>query len=234
MHILANDNASSSTNGLPILHIVRDIRGDVLGEIDSPSAPAGLYPDFILELAARLSDEDASSPYQFYDLWELVLAHWFPESEGYNIAHQWSIPYLSERDDSAYITYAVLDADQPLVLLQVSAPQHFRNVHTRDAAEALSSSHFDHVAPYCPFDHLCVISAMGKKWTAFRRSPNLTTGEALSLGEERIDWMEDIVSEPSFEMMERFFSVVKENGMSGLSRRQQPGISYFCSSQSSD
>ncbi|KAJ7287752.1 hypothetical protein C8J57DRAFT_1284817 [Mycena rebaudengoi] len=188
------------------------MRGDVLsGEIDSPGAPAGLYPDFILELAARLTDDTASSPYRFFDLWELVLQYWFPESEGYTITHQWPIPYLSDHNRSACVTYAVLDAGHPFVLLQVNAPQHFENPRTRGAAEVLSSSHFDQVAPYCPFDQLCVVSAMGKKWMAFRRSPNLTAGEAGAAEQDRIEWMDDICSEPSYELLETFFSVVKEN-----------------------
>ncbi|KAJ7690667.1 hypothetical protein B0H17DRAFT_1064381 [Mycena rosella] len=199
-----------SETGLPITHIVRDLRGDVLGEIDSPSAPAGLYPDLILQVAARLNDDYAPSPYQFYDLWELILAHWFPEREGYTIKPQWSVPYLGGRDDAAAVTFAVLDVDAPVLLLQISAPSDFHNVHTRATGEDLSARIFEHVAPYCPLDHLCVISAMGKKWTAFHRSANLTAREARSLGEDRVDWMEDVISEPSYEILERFLSVVKE------------------------
>ncbi|KAJ7209633.1 hypothetical protein GGX14DRAFT_452340 [Mycena pura] len=206
MHILAD---SPDPKTFP--HIVRDLRGDAVGEIDCPSAPAGLYPEVILQLAARLTDEHAATPYQFFDLWELVLAHWFPEREGYTIKHQWPIPYLHDRDGVADITFTVLDGDAAIVLLQVSAPSDFQNVHTRSAAEALSGSHFEHVAPYCTYDHpLCAIAAMGKKWTAYQRLPKLTAREGQSLGEERIDWMDDIVSEPSYEMLDCFFSSVKE------------------------
>ncbi|KAJ7874766.1 hypothetical protein B0H14DRAFT_2717448 [Mycena olivaceomarginata] len=187
-----------------IIHIVRDFRGDVLGEIDAPSAPTGNYPDCILEVAARLADDYAGNRYQFFDLWELVLMHWFPETEGYRIEHQWSIPYLDDLEGAADVTFVVLDADNPVVLLQVSAPRDFHNEHTRAAAQALSSNHFEHVAPYCQNDYpLCAIAAMGKKWMGFQRSPNLT-------GEERIEWMDDIVSEPSYEMIECFFSSLKE------------------------
>lgn len=141
---------------------------------------------------------------------------------------QWEIPYLDDREGEADISFAVLDSDNPVVLLQVrerdsvngqttilqvSAPRDFHNVHTRAAAEALSTNQFEHVAPYCQNDYpLCAIAAMGKKWTAFHRSPNLTAYEAQSLGEERIDWMDDIVSEPSYEMIEVFFSSLKEAG----------------------
>jgi len=211
MHLVVDGPAPLPQSGPPIIHIVRDFRGDVLGEIDSPSAPAGLYPDCILELAACLTDEHSASRYQFFDLWELVLMHWFPETEGYRIEQQWAIPYFDDREGAADITFAVLDGDNPVVLLQVSAPRDFHNVHMRAAAEALSASHFEHVAPYCQNDYpLCAIAAMGKKWTAFHRSPNLTAYEAQSLGEERIEWMDDIVSEPSYEMIECFFSSLKE------------------------
>ncbi|KAJ7502853.1 hypothetical protein B0H11DRAFT_1986671 [Mycena galericulata] len=213
MQILANGSAPPAHSGAPpIFHIVRDCRGDVLGELDSPSAPTGLYPDVILQVAARLDDEHASSPYQFYDLWELILSHWFPESEGYTIKPQWPIPYLEDRDGAADVTFAVLDLDNPVVLLQVSAPRGSDNHHTRAAAEALSAGHFEHAAPYCPFDQpLCAVAAMGKKWTAFQaQSASLTAHEARALGEERIDWMDDIVSEPSYEMLERFFAILKE------------------------
>jgi hypothetical protein len=200
---------------LILLEIVRDFRGDVLGEIDAPSAPTGNYPDCILEVAARLADDYAGNPYQFFDLWELVLMHWFPETEGYRIEHQWSIPYLDDLEGAADVTFVVLDADNPVVLLQVSAPRDFHNEHTRAAAQALSSNHFEHVAPYCQNDYpLCAIAAMGKKWMGFQRSPNLTGYEAQALGEERIEWMDDIVSEPSYEMIECFFSSLKEAGKS--------------------
>ncbi|KAJ6495643.1 hypothetical protein C8R47DRAFT_1115937 [Mycena vitilis] len=209
MHLPAADGLPAL--GPTVIHIVRDSRGDVLGEIDSPSAPAGLYPDCILELAACLTDDHATTPHQFFDLWELVLMHWFPDTEGYRIKPQWSIPYLDDREGAADITFVVLDCDNPVVLLQVSAPRDFHNVHTRAAAEALSASHFEHVAPYCSNEYpLCAIAAMGKKWTAFQRSPHLTAYEAQSLGEERIDWMDDIMSEPSYEMIECFFSSLKE------------------------
>jgi len=210
MHILV-DGPAPPQSGAPIIHIVRDVRGEVLGEIDSPCAPTGLYPDCILEVAALLTDDHAPYPYQFLDLWELILTHWFPETEGYRIKPQWEIPYLDDREGEADITFAVLDGDNPVVLLQVSAPRDFHNVHTRAAAEALATNQFEHVAPYCQNDYpLCAIAAMGKKWTAFHRSPNLTAYEAQSLGEERIDWMDDIVSEPSYEMIEVFFSSLKE------------------------
>jgi len=208
MHLAVD---SLPQNGAPVIHIVRDARGDVLGEIDAPSFPAGNYPDCILEIAARLTDEQAEYPPQFFDLWELVLMHWFPETEGYRIEHQWSIPYLDDHEGAADITFVVLDSHNPVVLLQVSAPGDFHNEHTRAAAQALSSGHFEHVAPYCENDYpLCAIAAMGKKFMGFHRSPNLTAYEAQSFGEERIEWMDDVVSEPSYEMIERFFCSLKE------------------------
>ncbi|KAJ7072557.1 hypothetical protein C8F01DRAFT_1045247 [Mycena amicta] len=192
-----------------ILHIVRDLRGESVGELDAPRAPAGLYPEIILQVAAHLNDEHAQSSFPFFDLWELVLTHWFPQDEGYTVKHLWPIPHLEE--GAGDITFVVLEDDQtPLVLLQVSAPRDFHNVHTRAAAEALTTSHFEQVAPYCDYDHpLCAIAAMGKKWTAFQRSPKLTAREAQSLGEERIEWMDDIVSEPSYEMLECLFASIK-------------------------
>jgi len=212
MHIV-EPPAPLPLRALPVVHIVRDFRGDALGEIDSPAPPAGGYPEVILDVAARLTDDNAPHPQQFFDLWELVLMHWFPTSEGYRIRDRWSIPYLDGDNigTDPDVTFAVLQGDSPVVLLQVSAPRDFHNEHTRAAAEALSAEHFDHVAPYCNDAYpLCAIAAMGKKWMAFHRSPNLTAYEAQSLGEERIDWMEDIVSEPSYEMLECFFATVKE------------------------
>ncbi|KAJ7188554.1 hypothetical protein C8R46DRAFT_24484 [Mycena filopes] len=210
MHLLAEEPVSPfHVAAGPIIHIVRDLRGDAIGEINAPSGPAGLYPQVILEVAARLTDDNSPHPHQFFDLWELVLTHWFPQNE-YRIQPRWPLPYL---DNEVAVSFAVLHGDDPVVLLQVSAPRDFHNVHTRAAAEALSAGHFEHVAPYCKGDFpLCAITAMGKKWMAFHRSPNLTAHEARAheLGEERIEWMDDIVSEPSYEMLERFFATIKE------------------------
>ncbi|KAK7057454.1 hypothetical protein R3P38DRAFT_2841081 [Favolaschia claudopus] len=220
MHLLADQPAplivKDSPLGYALIFLgapVRDFRGEVVGgHVDAPSSPTGNYQDCILEVAASLTDDNASSPHQFYDLWELILMHWFPENEGYRIEHQWSIPYLEDSEGAADITFVVLDAGNPVVLLQLSAPSLHRNAYTRAAAQELSVSHFEHVAPYCTNDYpLCAITAMGKNWMGFHRSPNLTGFEAQSLGEEqRIEWMEDIVSEVSYEMIECFFCSLKE------------------------
>nr|GAT57769.1 predicted protein [Mycena chlorophos] len=199
------------------VHIVRDLRGDALGDLEAPpTAPVGLYPEIILLVASHLNDDNTPSATPFFDLWELILNHWFPSSEGYQIEYMWSIPYLEDREGAEKITFVVLKPDsKPLVLLQVSAPRGFHNDHTRAAADALTMSQFDHVAPYCHYEHsLCAMSAMGKKWTAFQRSPNLTAHEIRNLGvgdEQRIEWMDDIVSEPSYEMLECFFASLKES-----------------------
>ncbi|KAJ7647558.1 hypothetical protein FB45DRAFT_893763 [Roridomyces roridus] len=193
----------------PTIHLVRDCRGEVVGQLDSPSALAGLYPDLILQMAARLEDE--GTPDQYDDLWELILTHWFPSSEGYTLHRHWQVPYLRDRDGLDKVTIVVkTNAGIPVVLLDISPPRGFDNWHSRAAAQALSTDHFEHVAPYYDYP-LCAISAMGKKWTAFQSiSSHLTAHEARAFGEENIDWMEDIVSEPSYEMLERFFAVLKE------------------------
>lgn len=192
----------------------------------------GSYPDLILELAALLPDDNEPSPCQFYDLWELLLSFWFPVDEGFAIVKQWPIPFAScaPDDDSAFVTYAVLVDAQPVVLVQVNAPSDWHNEHTRATAEALARSHFDQVAPYCKDLHeLYVISAMGKKWSAFRRSVYLTSGEAESIpgSDDRFEWMEDVLSEASYEVLERYAKSMKALGRSSFCRSHMCCLSDY-------
>jgi len=198
------------------IHIIRDSRGGVQGgliEYPNLHVNAGSYPDPILELAALLQDDTERSPFLFYDLWEMLLSFWFPEDQGFAVEKEWQIPFSSgaPEDDEAFVTYAVMHTGRPIVLVQVNAPADWYNEHTRAMAEALARSHFDQVAPYCELPELYVISAMGKKWSAFCRSVYLTSGEAECLpeGDDRFEWMEDAVSEVSYEVLERYAMSMK-------------------------
>ncbi|KAF8177387.1 hypothetical protein K438DRAFT_1978677 [Mycena galopus ATCC 62051] len=148
MHLI--DQPTPLPKSAPIIHIVCDVQGDALDEIESPRAPTGNYPDCILDVAARLTDNYAVSPCQFFDLWELVFMHWFPESDGYriDIKHQSSIPYLDGQEGAVDITFVVLNVENPVMLLQVSAPRDFHNEHVRSGAATVFEP-FEHVAPHC-------------------------------------------------------------------------------------
>ncbi|KAF7321386.1 hypothetical protein MKEN_00658900 [Mycena kentingensis (nom. inval.)] len=187
------------------IHIIRDVRGQSLGgNVDAPNvAPVGAYPELVLQIAAQLTDDNSPSSL-YFDFWQLILQHWFSDPS-YTVEHLWPIPDLED----AQITFVVLRAETPVVLLQVSAPADFDNVHTRAAAAALSSGHWEHTAPYCESRELVTIAAMGKRWTAFKNSPRLSVHDVLP--SDSIDWMEDVVSEASYEMLEDLFRSIKEN-----------------------
>ncbi|KAG7449583.1 uncharacterized protein BT62DRAFT_928299 [Guyanagaster necrorhizus] len=145
----------------------------------------------------------------------------------------WEIPFSSdyynnERHSSGYqnVSLAVFPPAQvqPLVLVQVWSQADFDNPHLRDAA-ALESSHlFDHLAPYSEYPQIMVIAAMGMSWRAIKRNALLSSDEAenpwLSTSHHRAEstceWMPNVVSQVSWEVLERLVASVKRSSLQAL------------------
>ncbi|CAK5281338.1 unnamed protein product [Mycena citricolor] len=198
--------SESSEDRNAVLHIVRDLRGDAIGALDHPLASSSDYPDVVLEVAANLSHGRPSSDYLI--LWELILQHWFPQDQGYQIQHEWKLPH-----SSSCSTLAVFDqhSNTPVLLLQLCALEDFDDIQTRATAEAFSEEDFHHVAQYCSSGPLCALTAMGQRWMAFQRFDALTGREAPQLsGERRVQWMDDAISELSYDLLRSLLVDLKE------------------------
>ncbi len=106
---------------------------------------------------------------------------------------------------------------QPLVLVQVSSQADFDNPHLRDAAALESSQLFDYLAPYSEYPQIMVIAAMGMSWRAIKRSTFLSSDEAESAWlntshqreESTSEWMHNVVSQVSWEVLESLIASVK-------------------------
>lgn len=181
------------------------------------------YPDFILEMADFLPSSSTSTesleilnsvyiPLEdYYLLWEMILSHFFPISDGYAISQDWMNPNDSSWPTEFVISFVVFHhsvPDSPLVILQLSSPSDFSNGHLRDAAAHLSmTTHFDLLAPYSDYREILVIAAMGKSFKALRRETCLSSAEADSWIGHRFgrdeEWIQDIASEEGYALMRK-------------------------------
>ncbi|KAK0484392.1 hypothetical protein EDD18DRAFT_1197251 [Armillaria luteobubalina] len=232
MHLLSPSNEQESS----VLHIIRDARGhtsvsspiETVDNVQEPFDPTqdyaiGRCPTPALELALLLSsapEADPPSHYEYIELWRSILIHFFPE---HSIVSEWEIPFTSDHgsypSDYQTVSLAVfpLDQVQPLVLVQVSSQADFNNPHLRDAAAVESSQLFDYLAPYSEYPQIMVIAAMGMGWRAIKRSAFLSSDEAESAWlnttrqreESTCEWMDNVVSQVSWEVLENLVDSVK-------------------------
>ena len=71
--------ARSHALRLTFLCLVLRLRGDV-------------YPQYILTKAAELNDDNETIETKSYPLYNMILNHWFPATDGYDVSPKWSIP----------------------------------------------------------------------------------------------------------------------------------------------
>ncbi|TFK35844.1 hypothetical protein BDQ12DRAFT_655175 [Crucibulum laeve] len=234
------ENESFDSSNLNIIHVVRDLRNltinppsfdDSSGTIQtlSTSTPEinhptpfiltpSRYPTHIYETASHLSGH--TDPWDFYTLWWQILSYWFPAIEGYIIQQNWETPDHGEALSGQFpsmlleqVTFAVLYAGQPLVLLQIRGTLDSTDSTRRLAREA-ARQQFDRAALWSGHPTLCVISAMGKRWNAFARPTDMTSEEAeATLGYDWFgEWTENVVSTSSYEILGACFRMLKVAG----------------------
>ncbi|KAJ7594688.1 hypothetical protein C8J56DRAFT_927399 [Mycena floridula] len=205
-----------------VVHIVKDMRGPLPDMVQCPP--------YIVELASYLASSPSTSttpdslqvyssiflsPQDYFGLWDLILCHWFPQTEGYKVHQDWFHSSGQPEDDvdpQSHISFAVTHTwhpSSPVLILQVSSPCDYSNIHLKEAAAHLTTTtQFEMIAPYSPFKEIVTIAAMGKSFKAIRRETALTAAEAIdSIG---TDWLDDVASDVGWNSLANLLEGIKD------------------------
>ena len=102
---------------------------------------------------------------KFYPLYNSILLHCFPPSEGYDVCPKWSIPDSSIANDS--ITFVIEYNERPFLLVEIKPPLDFQSDSGRNAAITQVMQRLDEIGPKnMHADRLYAISSIGKRWRA--------------------------------------------------------------------
>ncbi|KXN85178.1 hypothetical protein AN958_11600 [Leucoagaricus sp. SymC.cos] len=167
----------------------------------------------------------------FYPLWAYVLEYWFPSAEGFEIMEDWNqssfraqqIPQSQRWEGS---NDGILHRPKPsLAVFDVNSPTQpflFVNIHngmpvndlSRIYAKMTLEESFEtlRACSFCAgFKTLCVVSAVGARWSMILRDTDWLEGEA----ESGLDYVgeleEDVTSPESYRIMGYCFKEIKNN-----------------------
>jgi hypothetical protein len=166
-----------------------------------------------------LSDDNETDESKFYPLYDKILNHLFPPSEGFDIWLQWEIPGASKSVDFA-VMFPIENHRRPLLLVEVRPPSDFPFISGRRLAIAEVLRHVDEVGPKNQHaDRLYAISAIGKKWRACYtpKGKDSTDGQVVngvgavtSLESNDAEcWNPDITSDDSWVALQSIVETVK-------------------------
>jgi hypothetical protein len=177
------------------------------GVIASPRAPSfHRYPDHILEMSQHYQNHSLTDSTAFYPLWRLVLAYWFPASQGYS---------LTENFDLQRSNIDVLFREQPFLLLQIHGVTDIYSEATQRTLKERANNIFDKGALWSGHPVLCVISAIGMRWNGFIRSTDTyrTSEQAQQvLSDDWLGgWSDNVSSQGSHEALSVFFGLLKSS-----------------------
>ena len=178
------------------------------GVIAPPTATSSRrYPDHILEISRQCRGYSLTDATAFYPLWRLVLAYWFPASQGYS---------LTENFDFERSSIDVLFREQPFLLLQIHGVSDMHSEVAQRTLKERANKLFDRGALWSGHPALCVISAIGMRWNGFIRSTdtaNMTGEQAqnVDIDDWYGGWSENVSSEGSHEALSLFLGMLKSS-----------------------
>jgi len=206
---------------MSVYHIVRRMHTVQLGDGESspptdsesngvtapPTATSSRrYPDHILEMSRHCQNHSLTDATAFYPLWRLVLAYWFPASQGYS---------LTENFDLQRSNMDVLFRGQPFLLLQINGVTEIQSEVAQRTLKERANNIFDRGALWSGHPVLCVISAIGMRWNGFIRSTDTyrTSEQAQEvLSDDWLGgWSENVSSQGSHEALSLFFGLLKSS-----------------------
>jgi hypothetical protein len=178
----------------------------------------GGYPQYIIDKAAQLNDDNETVKSMFYPLYVKILAYWFPPSEGFNVCPQWTIP-IGRSADLA-IAFVIEFDRHPLLLIEIKPPSEFHSDPGREDAVLQIIQRLDEIGPTNQYvDRLYAISAIGKRWRACYASRGMSSqngqpvqgiAEVSSLRSANANcWNPDITSDASFNALENIVETIK-------------------------
>jgi hypothetical protein len=95
----------------------------------------GGYPQYILTKAAELNNNNETIETEFFPLYNKILNHWFPSTEGYDVCPQWFIPECG-RSVNFTIPFVIGHNQHPLLLVDIKPPPDFQMDSSRNHAIA--------------------------------------------------------------------------------------------------
>ncbi|KAL0579763.1 hypothetical protein V5O48_002257 [Marasmius crinis-equi] len=143
----------------------------------------------------------------------LAVFHDWPSRATFN-------PYSnSSRFRRRSTTYTAPGSRSPIALIQIFSPLDFGNPLLRETAARETMERSEEAALYTHYDTLLVVSAMGTSWRAWQKNAQFTDEEAgrwgltdeggLLEGMKDSEWMEDVISEVSKDVLSRMCEDVK-------------------------
>jgi len=224
MRLLETDLEDEQREGdISVYHIVRFMHtmqlGDSLLPIQSdgvisrptPRRPglhdSARYPDHILEFSRQCCNHSLTDATAFYPLWRLVLAYWFPPSQGYSLVE--NLDWM----DFQWSNIGVLFQEQPFLFLQIHGVTDIHNEVTHRTLKERANKLFDSGAIWSGHPAICVISAMGSRWNGFIRSTDMTSEQAqrVLVDDWFGGWSEDVSSQASHQALSLFFGSLKSS-----------------------
>jgi len=218
MRLLETELEDKQRDGdVSVYHIVRLMHTVQLGESSLPTHSNGViappsatssrrYPDHILEMSRHYQNHSLTDSAAFYPFWRLVLAYWFPASQGYS---------LTENFDLQRSNIDVLFREQPFLLLQIQGVTDIFSEVAQRTLKERANNIFDRGALWSGHPVLCVISAIGMRWNGFIRSTDTyRTSEQVRqvLSDDWLGgWLENVSSQGSHDALSLFFGLLKSS-----------------------
>ena len=177
---------------------------------------SGSYPQYILNKAAQLSNDDETIETKFYPLYCKILTYWFPPADGYEICPKWTIP----GSYNSTITLVIEHSRHPLLLIEIMPPSVFHRNSGRSAADLQVIECLDKIGPTNEFaDRFYAVSAIGKRWRACyalkgqgSEGGHPVTGIAAADSLKATSpecWNQDIASAESWEALQSIVETIK-------------------------
>jgi hypothetical protein len=117
-----------------------------------------------LTKAQELNNDHETIESKFYAFYNHILNYWFPDTDGYDVNPQWTIPATPKLVD---FTVTVQHCELPLLLVEIKAPSKFHLESGRREAITQIIDRLDDIGPTNQHvQRLYAISAIGKRWRA--------------------------------------------------------------------
>ena len=143
---------------------------------------------------------------QLLSIWRLVLAYWFPASQGYSLTGDFDLQGSN---------IDVLFQGQPFLLLWIHGVTDINSNVARRTLKERANKIFDRGVLWSGHPVLCVISAIGMRWNGFIRSTETyrTSEQAQRvLSDDWLGgWSEDVSSQASHDVLSHFFGLLKSS-----------------------
>ncbi|THV06702.1 hypothetical protein K435DRAFT_960307 [Dendrothele bispora CBS 962.96] len=172
--------------------------------------------------------EEFCEPVHFCLMWEAILSHFFPRTEGFIISQDHpnssaTTLYDQEAPAVSFVCYhrpvtglyrmfndvSSTGQGQPVAVVRIFSPLDFPNNHLRDAALQYTQNQLPSFCPLNDVDYTKVLAicAMGKAWRGWTKDITYSGEAMLPEGVDDFnstmdsEWMEDVTSEVSWEIL---------------------------------